>query len=117
MSTANEDLMKEHGLLNRLLLIYEEIINRLQNNITISNIIIRDVAKLIRTFVEDYHETTEELYVFPLLLKNNVNVILVNELLGQHKLGRKLTDNIMRISLELPLNKPELIKNIKYFEV
>jgi len=115
MSTPNEDLMKEHGLLNRLLLIYEEIINRLQTNIIVSHQIIHNVAKIIRTFIEDHHEKTEELYIFPLLINNNMEVELVNELIEQHKLGRIITDNIMKLTLQNTIDKTKLIGNISNF--
>lgn len=84
--TPVEDLMQEHGLLNRVLLIYEEIVRRLEKNINIPSSIIFNVAQIIRKFIEDYHEKTEENYVFPLLIKNGIDVDLVNELIKQHNL-------------------------------
>ena len=46
--SAVEDLMREHGVLNRLLLIYEEIIRRLHNNISVPiEIIHENLYKII----------------------------------------------------------------------
>lgn len=113
--TAIEDLMREHGVLNRILLIYEEIIRRLQNDLHVPNKIIHGVASIIRKFVEDYHEKTEEKYVFPLLVSKNKDIKLIDELINQHNLGRNLTDNILRLTSNEISNKNELIKNIYNF--
>jgi hemerythrin-like domain-containing protein len=113
--TPIEDLMREHGLLNRLLLVYEEIVRRLEYEIPMSNCIITSTAKIIHKFVEDYHEKTEERYVFPLLIEHGVNIDMVNELLEQHQLGRRLTDNIIKLSSEPKICRNKLIKNIKEF--
>jgi hypothetical protein len=40
----------------------------------------------------------EETYIFPVLLKANRHVELVNELIKQHNLGRELTNKIMIFS-------------------
>jgi hemerythrin-like domain-containing protein len=91
--SAVEDLMREHGLLNRLLLIYEECIHRLTQKLPINLKVIVWTAKVIRIFVEDYHEQTEEKYVFPIIQKTNPQ--LVKNLIEQHILGRKITDMIL----------------------
>lgn len=54
--TAPEDLMKEHGVLNRCLLIYEEAIRRFQNKEDVSPEVFNRTAELIRSFVmAGYH--------------------------------------------------------------
>src|SRR5262245_10999637 len=58
--TAPEDLMKEHGVLNRCLLICEEGMRRLQKREDISPQVFDHTAQLIRKFVEEYHEQNEE---------------------------------------------------------
>src|SRR5262249_45433755 len=63
--TAPEDLMKEHGVLNRCLLIYEEGMRRLRLRNEISPEVFNHTAQLIRKFVEEYHEQNEEKYIFP----------------------------------------------------
>src|SRR5437016_4631768 len=63
--TAPEDLMKEHGVLNRCLLIYEEGIRRLQAKEEVRPEVFRHTAELIKKFVEEYHEKNEEKYIFP----------------------------------------------------
>src|SRR5689334_2446068 len=54
--TAPEDLMKEHGVLNRCLLIYEEGLRRLREGEEVSPNVFNHTAVLVRRFVEEYHE-------------------------------------------------------------
>jgi len=108
--SAVEDLMREHGLLNRILIIYDEIIRRLENNLDVDKTIIIRSAQIIREFIENYHEKTEEKYVFPLLIDHNVDISLVNELLMQHQTSRLMTDKIIKFN-----NKQEVLDNLKKF--
>lgn len=60
-----EDLMREHGVLNRILLIYEECLRRLRAEGNLEPTPLAGSAKIIRTFIEDYHEKLEEDHLFP----------------------------------------------------
>jgi hemerythrin-like domain-containing protein len=93
-----EDLMQEHGLLNRVLLIYDTCKTHLVNKETFPKEALLNSANIIRTFVEDYHEKQEENYLFPRFKKANQLVDLVNVLLQQHQAGRRLTDQIMQLA-------------------
>jgi len=96
--TAPEDLMKEHGVLNRCLLIYEEGIRRVQAHEDISPQVFHQTADLVRRFVETYHEQKEEKYIFPVFQKAGKLTDLVAALLTQHKAGRTVTAEILRLS-------------------
>ncbi len=78
-----EDLMREHGVLSRVLLIYEESIKRLKNNEDLNPTVLHDSASIVRTFIENYHEKLEEDYLFPRFQKANRLVDLVNTLKKQ----------------------------------
>jgi len=93
-----EDLMQEHGLLNRVLLIYDTCRMHLSNKENFPREALLNGAGIIRTFVEDYHEKQEENYLFPRFQKANQLTDLVQTLLQQHKAGRVLTDQIMQIA-------------------
>jgi hemerythrin-like domain-containing protein len=93
-----EDLMREHGILKRVLLVYREVMNRIDNKHDFPSGVVTSSAKLIRTFVEDYHEKLEEDYLFPRFRKANKLVDLVDVLLQQHKKGRVLTDRTMQLA-------------------
>ncbi len=87
-----EDLMREHGVLSRILLIYEEIIKRLIEDQALPPEVLPASAALIRRFIEDYHEKLEEEYLFPRFEKAGKLVDLVKVLREQHQAGRRLTE-------------------------
>jgi hemerythrin-like domain-containing protein len=93
-----EDLMQEHGLLNRILLIYDHTKTNLVNKQSIDITALASAAGIVRTFVEDYHEKQEENYLFPRFKKANQLADLVNVLLQQHQAGRSITDQIIQIT-------------------
>jgi len=94
--SAPEDLMREHGVLNRILLIYEEGLRRLDDRKEVPPDVFHRPATLVRKFVEDYHEKLEEKFIFPEFEKQNKHVNLVKVLRQQHEAGRKVTDVILR---------------------
>ena len=93
-----EDLMQEHGLLKRVLLIYDNCRMHLMNKTSFPGEPIKDSANIIRTFVEDYHEKQEEDYLFPRFRKANQLTALVDVLYQQHQAGRRVTDEIKQLS-------------------
>lgn len=93
-----EDLMQEHGVLNRILLIYDTCKAHLLNKTSFPKEALSGAANIIRTFVEDYHEKQEENYLFPRFQKANQLTDLVTVLLQQHQAGRRLTDEIMQLT-------------------
>jgi hemerythrin-like domain-containing protein len=93
-----EDLMQEHGLLNRILLIYDTCCIRLINKESFSSKSLQDAAGVMKSFVEDYHEKQEENYLFPRFKKANQLTDLVDTLLQQHQAGRMLTAQIIQLS-------------------
>ncbi len=93
-----EDLMQEHGILKRILLIYDTCRIHLMNKESFPIETITNSAGIIKTFIEDYHEKQEEDYIFPRFQKANKLTDLVQVLLEQHKAGRKVTSEIIQIS-------------------
>lgn len=108
-----EDLMQEHGLLNRVLLIYDTCKTHLINKTAFPKESLANAATIIRTFVEDYHEKQEENYLFPRFQKAHQLTDLVNVLLQQHQAGRKLTDQIMQLTKLPATNETENQKLIQ----
>jgi hemerythrin-like domain-containing protein len=91
-----EDLMREHGVLKRILLVYDEIANRLTTRRRdVSPEVLSSAADIIRTFIENYHERLEEDHLFPRFEKAGKLVELVSTLRTQHQRGRILTDLIV----------------------
>ncbi len=93
-----EDLMREHSVLNRILLIYDECLRRLHGQENLEPIPLVGAAKIIRTFIEDYHEKLEEDHLFPRFEKAGKLVDLVKVLREQHQAGRRLTEEITQLA-------------------
>ncbi|GAL85745.1 hemerythrin hhE cation binding domain-containing protein [Sporocytophaga myxococcoides] len=93
-----EDLMQEHGVLKRILLIYDTCRLNIINKKSFPDEIITNSANIIRAFIEDYHEKQEENYIFPRFQKANQLTDLVQVLLLQHQAGRSVTDKILMLS-------------------
>jgi len=87
-----EDLMREHGVFKRILLVYGEGVRRIDANQDLPPDPILDAAKLVRSFVEDYHEKFEENFLFPRFRMANMQIELVDVLTVQHQAGRTLID-------------------------
>jgi len=90
--------MREHGVLNRILLVYEEGIRRLRARTDVSPEAFRKSADIVRRFIEDYHGQLEEKYVLPEFEKQKQLLSLVSILREQHAAGRRVTDTILALS-------------------
>lgn len=115
-----EDLMREHGVLNRILLIYDESVRRLEQRQDLDPGILFGAARIIRTFVEDYHEKLEEDYLFPRFQKARMLTDLVAVLKRQHDAGRTMTDSILQLATASTMKasgdeKTRLISQLKAF--
>jgi hemerythrin-like domain-containing protein len=93
--TPPEDLMREHGVLKRILLIYREGIRHLQVDDQDPSHALNASAGIIRSFIEDYHEHLEEQYVFPKLEQAGRLTDITSVLRVQHQRGRVLTDRML----------------------
>jgi hemerythrin-like domain-containing protein len=96
--TPCEDLMQEHGVLERILLVYDEAIRRIEHSEHLDLAVVMSAAGIIRRFVEDYHEKLEEQFVFPRLESARRELELVATLRRQHQRGREVTDEVVRIA-------------------
>ncbi len=96
--TPPEDLMREHGVLNRVLLIYETAMRRIENKEDFDPAVISASAQIVQQFIEGYHERNEEQQLFPRFRQANQLVELVTVLYQQHQAGRRLTDTILNLA-------------------
>jgi hemerythrin-like domain-containing protein len=96
--SPTEDLMREHGLLNRVLLIYEESARRLNGKDDLDPKVLGDAAGIIKNFIENYHEKLEEDYLFPRFEKAHKLTDLVSVLREQHQAGRGVTTQIQQLA-------------------
>lgn len=91
-----EDLMREHGVLRRILIIYDEAARRLAGADAVALGVVSAAAGIVRRFVEGYHEKLEEEFVLPKLEKAAKLTELTKVIRVQHAAGRKLTDAIIK---------------------
>lgn len=89
------DLMAEHGVLMRVLLIYQEALRRANRGHAFPVAAVHDGAEVVHEFIEAFHEALEEGYVFPRLRSAGVLVSTVDTLLIQHGRGRQLTQLVL----------------------
>jgi hemerythrin-like domain-containing protein len=114
--TPGEDLMQEHGVLERILLIYDEAVSRIERGAPLDPAPIASAAAIVRRFIEEYHEKLEERHVFPRLERARVEVELVSVLRRQHERGRELTREIERRSRALATGAaPDLAAQLRLF--
>jgi hemerythrin-like domain-containing protein len=101
-----EDLMREHAILDRILLIYESGMRRIGQGEDIDPAVFVQSATIMRDFIHDYHEKSEEELVFPRFKTAGRMVELVNVLLTQHGAGRKLTERILAAAPQARSREP-----------
>jgi len=91
----DDDLMREHGVLKRVLLVYRELMSRVQAGQRLPAAQAHDAALIVHDFIEGFHEGLEEGYVFPRLRQAGQLESTVTTLLVQHARGRVLTQFIL----------------------
>ena len=98
--TPVEDLMREHGVLRRCLIVFNEAAIMLPTNPPAIYVdALQKTAKLFRAFGEEYHEKRlEEQFIFPLIREKGAGGPAGNYpelLMSQHARGREITDFII----------------------
>src|SRR5437870_7835432 len=119
--TATEDLMREHGILRRALLVYSAAAVKLRANpSSIAPDALQKTAKLFRAFGEEYHEKKlEEAFIFPAVKKGGGEAASYPDILvAQHNRGREITDYIIGVTQDAKLganNAEPLAKALEAF--
>ena len=119
--TATEDLMREHGVLRRALLIYSSAAIKLRGNPSaIAPDALQKTAKLFRAFGEEYHEKKlEETYIFPAVKQAGGQAAsYADVLVVQHNRGREITDYIISVTQDAKLgasNAEQLARSLEAF--
>ena len=118
--TATEDLMREHGVLRRALLVYTAAATKLHSNpSSIPPDALQKTAKLFRVFGEEYHEKKlEEAYIFPAVKQAGGEAAIYPDILvTQHNRGREITDYIINVTQNAKLggNAEDLAKALDAF--
>lgn len=90
-----EDLVREHGILRRVALCYDEAARRLELGGDVPYDALAAGARIVRRVIEDYHEKLEEDFVFPRFEQAGRLADLVATLRTQHVAGRAVTDRVL----------------------
>jgi hemerythrin-like domain-containing protein len=99
--TATEDMMREHGVIRRALLVYSQLVDKLrQSPSSVDVAALHKTAQLFRTFGEDYHERMlEEQHIFPIVRKMKGEAAKYPDILiAQHQRGREITDYTLAVT-------------------
>jgi hemerythrin-like domain-containing protein len=102
-----EDLMREHGVLRRILLVYQQSAVKLRSGDALDLPILNRAARLFRNFGEDYHQRTlEESFIYPTLRKMRGPASQYPDvLIAQHHRGRRITDYILEATARKRLSR------------
>jgi hemerythrin-like domain-containing protein len=101
-----EDLMREHGVLSRVMLVYDEIARRLRFGEEFPLQVLAEGNDITRRFMQEYHEKNEENHLFNKFSNAGKMVELVAVLYQQHLAGRKLVGEINSANTEENLRDP-----------
>jgi len=99
--TATEDLMREHGVIRRALLVYDELAQNIRKDPgSVDAASLHKTAQLFRRFGEDYHERMlEEQHIFPIVQKMKGRAAEYPDvLIAQHNRGREVTDYVLSVT-------------------
>jgi len=114
-----EDLMREHGALNRILLLYDAGVARIEARKDFPPDVLSSAAGIVRRFIEDYHEKLEEEHLFPRFEKAGKLVDLVHTLKRQHEAGRALARQIEQgataAALKDPAGRARTVRALRLF--
>jgi hemerythrin-like domain-containing protein len=97
-----EHLMREHGVYERVLLIYDEAARRLDRGLELPDDVVQGAARVAQHYLEAYHQDLEEKWVFPRFEKAIVMIKEVRELRADHENARAITADIVMLTSAPP---------------
>lgn len=107
-----ENLMCQHALLSRVMIIYDHCNKQISKNETLDRESLANAAFVIKEYIEDYHEKLEEKYLFPLIVNANKLPGQVQLLCIQHAEGKKLTMQIIKEVTQKPSSNRDDLLNL-----
>ncbi len=117
--TPLEDLMREHAVLDRVLLVYEEGARRLEAGGDFAPETLARAGGIVRRYIEDHHERDEEQHVFPRLERIGAEIGLIETLRRQHASGRRLTSAVIELAtlarIREPATRGRLVEALRLF--
>ncbi len=95
--SPSEYLMRQHGIVHRLALVFETVAERAQEGEKIGAAFL-ETRGLVHDFTEDYHEELEENYIFPRFAGGGPLQEMVSVLRMQHSMGHTLARRAYRLA-------------------
>jgi len=116
---AVEDLMREHGVLRRAILVFGACAGRLTADRVVDAQVLHRTAQLFRNFGEDYHEKKlEEDNIFPQVKKaGGEAAALVDVLLAQHQRGREIISYVLDATNGTTFDNRAMARALQSFEL
>jgi hemerythrin-like domain-containing protein len=116
---AVEDLMREHGVLRRAILVFRACAGRLSAGQIVDAPALHRAAQLFRNFGEDYHEKKlEEENIFPQVKKaGGPAAALVDVLLSQHQRGREIISYVLDATNGTTFDNKAVANALQSFEL
>lgn len=116
---AVEDLMREHGVLRRTILVFRACAVRLDAGQMVDAQALHRAAQLFRNFGEEYHEKKlEEENIFPQVKKaGGEGAALVDVLLAQHRRGREIISYVLDASNGTTFDGKAMARALHNFEL
>lgn len=115
VATPIENLMKEHGVLMRILAIYDKVVSDAASGGTFNVSAINRTADLSRGYIGRHHDACEERYIFPKFREAHYIVDIVTELHNQHYAAAMITNQMLALSStggDLDENSLQTLKNL-----
>jgi hemerythrin-like domain-containing protein len=97
-ANAAERLMSEHGVVQRLVICFDEAADKLETDAAVPPGAVLDAGAIVDGFVEAYHEELEEQHIFKALQGQQEVSDLILTLRRQHAAGRALAGRIMNLA-------------------
>lgn len=98
LATPVENLMKEHGVLMRILDIYDKVVSDAASGKAFNASAINRTAEICRVYIGKHHDACEERYIFPKFREANYIIEIVAELHKQHIVALTITDRMLALS-------------------
>lgn len=116
---AVEDLMREHGILRRAILVFRACATRLDAGQAVEAGPLHRTADLFRRFGENYHEKKlEEENIFPQVKKaGGAPAAMVDVLLAQHQRGREIISYVLDASNGTTFDGKAMASALSSFEL
>lgn len=97
-AVLSEDILCEHGVLQRSILIMEASVRRLDAHMGLPPEALPGAVEIIQTYLEDFHQRKEEEEIFPYFEKAGKFNELIAVLRNQHQAGRRMTEIIQNLA-------------------